>query len=332
MRPIIPQSNSPVQAETKKIAIYLTNKCNLKCKHCFIEGSPENTNFLSQEQINTALQYFAKNNYSKVEFTGGEACISPFLIDSLLMAKKFNYDTGVSTNGTNTHLLEQISPSIVDKITFSLDGATAKTNDFLRGKSVFNLCINNIKKAINMGFYVEAIFTVHKLNYHEISKVIKLLDKIGVKRLSFNFINNRGTAILNQDLLLPPEKWVAARKIIEKASVNTKISLRYPILFVTQKEFVEIKKNTDYFCRLLEPVKTEIYPNGNIYHCCFVVGIDDITAGKVTDTKVTMNTAKEIAFARKYAHLSCPVHEVQKLFATESKLIPLCLYYKTITH
>lgn len=332
MRPIIPQSNAPVQAEVKKIAIYLTDKCNLQCKHCFIEGDPKNTDFLTQSQIDTALKYFSKEKYSKVEFTGGEACISPYLVPSLKIAKKLKYNTGVNTNGTNVHLLDQIKPKLVDKLTFSLDGATAKTNDFLRGKGVFKLCINTIKKAIDMGFYVEAIFTVHKLNYHEITKAIKLLDKIGVKRLSFNFINNRGTAILNQDLLLPPEKWVSSRKIIEKASLNTKMSLRYPILFVTPQEFIEIKKNTNYFCRLLEPVKTEIYPNGNIYHCCFVVGVDDITAGKVTDTKVIMNTAKEIAFAKKYAHLSCPVHEVQKLFATKSKLIPLCLYYKTITH
>lgn len=310
----------------------MTNKCNLKCKHCFIEGSPENEDFLSWEQISTALKYFAKHGYAKVEFTGGESCLSPYLIPATKLAKSLNYSVGVNSNGININLINILETNYVDKITISLDGASSETHDFLRGKGVFNQVIKTIKKSINKGFHTEAIYTVHKLNFHEIEHAIKLLDDIGVKRLSFNFISNQGTATLNQDLLLPPEKWVEARKIIDSHSDTKQMSIRYPLLFVTPKEFEEIKKHTEYFCRLLEPTKTDIYPNGNIYHCCLVIDFGNLAAGKVTDTKVIMNSIKERRFAIKYNHMSCPIHAVKKLYANSSTLIPFCIYYKSITH
>lgn len=320
-----------LQTDSKKIAIYLTNKCNLRCKHCFIEGNPVNDQFLNWSQIQTALKHFIKKGFGRVEFTGGESCLSPYLLPATKMAKELGYTVGVNSNGININLPDLLNQNQIDKLTFSLDGGSPETHDFLRGKGVFNKCIETIRKSVSLGYNVEAIFTVHKLNQHEIIPAVKLLDQLGVSRLSFNFISNQGTATLNQDLLLPPESWIEARKTIEEISTSVKMSIRYPIMFVTPDEFTEIKKNTNYFCRILDPVKTEIYPNGNIYHCCLVTDFNNLSAGKVTNTRVIMKTDKERTFVEKYKHLSCPVHAIRKLYASNSKLIPFCLYYKTIT-
>jgi MoaA/NifB/PqqE/SkfB family radical SAM enzyme len=186
-----------LQTDPKKIAIYLTNKCNLRCKHCFIEGAPQNDQFLSWKQIETALRYFVGDGFNAVEFTGGESCLSPYLVPATKLAQELGYTVGVNTNGININLPKLLSPEYVDKVTFSLDGATPETHDFLRGEGAFNQTVKTIKHTIDLGFYTEAIFTVHRYNQGEVAKVISLLDDLKVGRLSFNFVSNQGTATIN---------------------------------------------------------------------------------------------------------------------------------------
>lgn len=319
-----------IKLDQPKISIYLTNQCNLCCKHCFIEGNPRNNDFLSWMQIKNILEYFHKN-YPTVEFTGGEALLSPYFKDSLILAKKLGYLTGVSTNGVNQIIIDQFTPKLIDKITYSLDGATAKTHDFLRGKGVFDKCISNIKQAIKKGFRTEVVFTSHKLNIKEIPDTIDLLDAIGVKKMSFNFINNRGNATFNQKILITGQDWIDIRKLISKHHKTKQISLRYPVMFTTHQEFEKLTKNKQYFCRLLNPIKVEVYPDGSIYHCCLEPGYKNLKAGRVTDQKVIINTKNEISFANKYKHLSCPIYQTGPMYTNGSKIIPFCVYYKHIT-
>jgi MoaA/NifB/PqqE/SkfB family radical SAM enzyme len=312
-----------MQTDPKKIAIYLTNKCNLRCKHCFIEGNPHNDCFLGLPRIKTALKYFYQQGFPRVEFTGGEPYLSPYLIPGLKFAKKIGFNTGISTNGTKNEMFKTISPTFVDKITFSLDGATSKIHDFLRGPNVFNRCIKNIKTAIAKGYRVEVVYTVHHYNLKDIAPTIKLLDKLGVSRLSFNFINNFGSASLNQQFLLDPRRWSKAKKIFS-ANQNTKtLSLRYP------HQFIKPSENPPK-CLLLHPVKIEIYPDGNFYSCCLTTHRPELSLGHITDNKVVFDNKRVRQFMKKYHHLPCPAAQTNQLF-TISDLKPACLYCKTIT-
>lgn len=317
--------------DTKKIAIYLTNKCNLKCKHCFIEGSPLNETFLSWKQIKTALNYFYSQDFKHVEITGGESCLSPFFLPAIKEAKKIGYTVGVSTNGTNSHIFKIITPKLVDKITFSLDGATAKTNNRLRGEGVYELCLKNIKNSVASGYRVEVVYTVHHYNLKEIAPAIKLLDQLKVSRLNFGFINNVGSATLNQHFLVEPKNWIEAKKIIEANSNTKHLSLRYPPLFVTKSEFQQIKSHLDYRCLVSEPVKIEIYPDGYFYGCCFTTKNKDLAIGRIFNDHVEANNTNAKNFSDKYRHLSCPAIQTSSIFPNNHNLVPLCLYYKIIT-
>jgi MoaA/NifB/PqqE/SkfB family radical SAM enzyme len=317
--------------DSKKIALYLTNKCNLKCKHCFIEGSPLNESFLNWKQIKTALNYFYSQGFKHVEITGGESCLSPFFLPAIKEAKKIGYTVGVSTNGTNGHIFEIITPKFVDKITFSLDGATAKTHDRLRGPGVYKLCLQNIKKTITKGYRVEVVYTVHRYNLKEIGPIIKLLDRLKVNRLTFGFINNAGSATLNQHFLVEPKHWISAKKTIEANSKTNFLSLRYPPLFVTKSEFQQIKDNSNYHCFVSEPVKIEIYPDGYFYGCCFTTQNKDLALGRIFNDHVEADNTNAKNFSEKYRHLSCPALQTSLIFSNNHNLIPVCLYCKIIT-
>jgi MoaA/NifB/PqqE/SkfB family radical SAM enzyme len=320
-----------VQIDSKRLAIYLTNKCNLRCKHCFIEGAPQNDDFLNWKQIQTALKHFITKDFKHIEITGGESCLSPYFFPTIKEAKARGYTVGVSTNGTNNHIFEKITPQTVDKVTFSLDGATASTNDNLRGRGVFERCLQNVKNCVSAGFRVEVVFTVHHYNIDEIPQIIKLLDDIGVNRLSFNFINNTGTANFNQDFLINPKQWIDARKTITAHSKTKKLELRYPLLFVTKSEFEQIKKDTDYRCIVADPVKIELYPDGYFYGCCFTTKSKELALGRVYEDRVDTDLAPARAYAKKYQHLSCPAVQTGLVFPANNRYVPVCVYYKFIT-
>jgi len=321
-----------METDSKKIAIYLTNKCNLQCKHCFIEGSPLNNQLLSWPKIKTALDYFYKENYRLVEFTGGEAYLSPYLTKSVKYAKKLGYKIGVCSNGINFDVIKQFKHDEIDKFTFSLDGINPKTHNYLRGPGVFQKCISTIKKTIKNGFKVDIIFTVHRYNINEIPQTIKFLDELGVNQLSFNFISNSGSASLHQQFLLSPKYWLKAKKLIKSHSKTKNLTLRFPELFLTPKQFLEFHQKKPYFCRLLEPVKVELYPDGYFYHCCFLAVYKTLAAGRIYSNKVKLTPLPEIEFAKKYKHLTCPDYQTRgQIYApSNKKLIPICVYYKTI--
>jgi len=317
--------------DSKKIAIYLTNKCNIKCKHCFIEGSPLNEDFLNWKQIKTGLNYFFSRDFKHVEITGGESCLSPHFLATIKEAKKIGYTVGVSTNGTNTHIFKLITPKLVDKITFSLDGATSETHNRLRGPGIYELCLQNIKDTVSQGYRVEVIYTVHRYNIKEIGPVIKLLDRIKIARLTFGFINNSGSATLNQHFLIEPKNWILVKKIIEANSKTKYLSLRYPLLFVTKSEFESIKNNTDYHCYVADPVKIEIYPDGFFYGCCFVTKNKELALGRILDSHVETYNKNTKNYIQKYHNLTCPALQTGLIFSKNHKLIPVCIYCKIIT-
>jgi MoaA/NifB/PqqE/SkfB family radical SAM enzyme len=296
-----------------------------------MEGSPMNDSFLSWGQIKTALSNFFSQDFKHVELSGGESCLSPYFLDAINEAKRIGYTVGVSTNGTNGHIFKIINPKIVDKITFSLDGATASTHARLRGPQAYELCLNNIKKAVSQGFRVEVVYTVHRYNLKEIAPVIKLLDKLKVDRLTFGFINNAGSATLNQHFLLEAKNWITAKKDIEAHSNTQHMSIRYPPLFVTKSEFEAIKTNTDYRCLVADPVKIEIYPDGYFYGCCFVTSNKDLSLGKIFDDHVEADNTNAKNFSQKYCAKSCPAIQTSLIFSNNNKLVPVCLYCKIIT-
>jgi MoaA/NifB/PqqE/SkfB family radical SAM enzyme len=278
------------------------------------------------------LDHFYNDGFLLVEFTGGEAFLSPYLAKAVKYAKKLGYKIGISTNGINFNLIEQFKPGEIDKFTFSLDGIKAKTHNYLRGPNVYQKCLSTIKKTIKLGYKVDVVFTVHHFNIEEIPQTIKFLDDIGIHQLSFNFISNSGSASLHQQFLLPPKLWLKAKKLIKNNSKTKHLILRFPELFLTQKQFSEFRQQKPYFCRLLKPVKVELYPDGYFYHCCFVAHSKALAAGRVYSSKVKVNTTPEIEFANKYKDLTCPDYQTRgQIYApSNNKLIPICLYYKTI--
>ncbi len=197
---------------------HILTQCNLECRHCYINPDQHGENMLSFATIQAWMEPFKPNSAStNLIVLGGEPTLHPDLPRILKYARSSGFGSiTVDTNGYLFHdILSKIDPGVVDYFSFSLDGATRDTNDLIRGEGAFDACIAGIKKAVSMGFAVSLIFTVSRINVHELEKVGPLLKELGIHRFFIQVIGLRGKSAKMQDcradseqLQVSPSQWL----------------------------------------------------------------------------------------------------------------------------
>ncbi|MBU2592855.1 MAG: radical SAM protein [Patescibacteria group bacterium] len=321
--------------DLKKLNIFLSGKCNLRCKHCFLGNSIYRRSSLSLKQVENVLRFFRKRDYSSVEFSGGEPTLSPILFQSISLARALKYEEiGISTNGTNPAVINQLDPKQVTRFTFSLDGATEKTNDFIRGQGHFTTCVKSIKKSVKSGFTTHVIFTANKINFHEFEKAARELDHIGVDRLSVNYTSFTGNAKKHPELILSPQEWLEINEKAKKIKGLKHIALRYPIRFSKEKARKQdiLRK---YPCLLQHPNRVYVFSNGAIYYCCLLTDEQNLNSGFVTEKGVVMkHSGNERSLLKTMPRALCPAQELSNRKVGPPSLPdgikPICIYHRIV--
>lgn len=246
------------------VFFHILTRCNLKCRHCYINKKQHGKNTLPIETINTWLRAFAsKNKEANVIFLGGEPTLHPDLPEAVIKAKSLGYSSiTIDTNGYLFHdILSKVSPDVIDYFSFSLDGATRKTNDMIRGKGSFDTCIQGIKNAVQQGFDTSLIYTVSTINIHELDKIAPLLKDLKIERFFLQVIGIRGkSAESRQDKLqVSREDWLNIIPQTAQQIARLGIIVTYPKVFLNLEEPFE--------CAGLVADNYFIFPNGRVYRC-----------------------------------------------------------------
>jgi MoaA/NifB/PqqE/SkfB family radical SAM enzyme len=246
------------------VFFHILTKCNLSCRHCYINREQHGENTLPLSTIEAWLSAFAeKSNIANVIFLGGEPTIHPDLSFAIKKAKNMGYKSiTVDTNGyLFNDILSKVSPDDVDYFSFSLDGATRKTNNMIRGEGSYDKCIEGIKKAVSMGFGTSLIYTVSSANIHELEMMVPLLDDLNIERFFVQVIGIRGKpAQINQEKLqVSRSEWLSIIPDVAEKVAKRGITVSYPKVFLSSKEIFE--------CAGLVAENYFIFPNGRVYRC-----------------------------------------------------------------
>ena len=186
-----PSVPAPVTLE-----IYPTLRCNLDCQFCDTTDRhrPPQAELPPEEWksiINEAALMGTKQIFV---LGGGEPFIYPQLLDLLETAKKNGMWGMLTTNGTffTAERRKRLIEMKWDEIHISLDGATDKTHDNLRGKQgTFKKIINAVchfraesceQKTPTIVFH----WVITNRNFLEIPSAIKLAKSLGVARIDFD--------------------------------------------------------------------------------------------------------------------------------------------------
>lgn len=185
--------NFPLKAQWK-----ITNRCNLKCKHCYL-GKLDNQE-LSEEKLLLIRDKLVNSNIMEVTITGGEA----LLVESLPEIVSSLVASDIKVNiFTNALLLDNFLKKVkkilkydpTEKLDFfiSVDGLE-ESHDNIRSKGSFKRTITNIKKAVEKGYRITTNSVLSKMNYKDIPKLYKELHDIGVYKIQISNLIDSGSA------------------------------------------------------------------------------------------------------------------------------------------
>ena len=182
-----------------------TNVCNLHCRYCYQSaGRPLPDELTFKEKIDLVNQ-MVDANVAYLAFSGGEPILGPRFWDLLRYASKYLH-VSIASNGTlleDKSLVDKLADHGAKNVFVSLDGATAESHEFIRGKGNFNRTIKGIENLVaNPYLSVGINMVVTKRNYDEVPQVLELAKKLGVNSFShYNFIpTGRGKEDYDQDL------------------------------------------------------------------------------------------------------------------------------------
>jgi len=248
---------------------HILTRCNLKCRHCYINPAQHGDVVLPLTTIKAWLDAFGPDSESKnLIFLGGEPTLHPDLPAAVKHARGLGFASiTIDTNGYLFHdILSKVTPEEVDYFSFSLDGATPGTNDRIRGSGCHAACLDGIRRAVAAGFTTSLIYTVSRSNIHELMMMPDLLAQLGVARFFIQVIGLRGKSASAPgagDALKSPQvsksQWMdtvirAARRIADRG-----ITVTYPKVFLNPEEKFE--------CAGLVAENYFVFPNGRVYRC-----------------------------------------------------------------
>lgn len=167
-----------------RLFVELTNKCNLRCKHCYGSFDYKNDKILNLDKLKKVIHDASSNGTYQLDLTGGEPMLYPNLIELL----SFAYDEGMLVRiFTNLTLLsdDKLNKLIkygVKEIVTSLDSSNSEIHDAFRGQNdCFNNTIVSIKKLKEKGFPVSVNTMIGNHNKDSIDSLVKFITDLKVK-------------------------------------------------------------------------------------------------------------------------------------------------------
>ncbi len=195
---------------------HLTERCNLRCIHCYQEGGKVKELSLSQAKRIVTIAHNTILSWSdtyEITFspsfnvTGGEPFLSPFLPDILRHMKTKGFDIYLLTNGTmidreKAHMLAEIP---IQGVQVSVEGPEAIHNQ-IRGKGSFRKTMNGISHLLESGLIIALNVTLSEINCRHVKDLVELTSSIGAQRLGFSRLVPYGRGKDLIDNIIPQDK------------------------------------------------------------------------------------------------------------------------------
>jgi radical SAM protein with 4Fe4S-binding SPASM domain len=200
----------PFRFESPLVVVWnYTNLCNLHCRYCYQSaGIPKGDELTFEEKIDLINQ-MVDANVAFLALSGGEPIMGNRFWDLLGYASRFLH-TSLASNGTllgNRSTVQNLADHGLKNIFISLDGSTAESHDFIRGRGNFSRTLAGIANCVdNPHLHTGINMVVTSRNLYEVPAVLDLAQKLGVNSFNhYNFIPT-GRGKDECDLDLTPEQ------------------------------------------------------------------------------------------------------------------------------
>ncbi len=178
-----------------QIYFYLTEGCNLRCRHCWIAPKFQTEDrfypVLSVDLFKSIVEQAKPLGLSGLKLTGGEPLMHPEINEILEHIRGEDLNISIETNGVlcTPEIARQIGEFKNPFVSVSLDGADAKTHEWLRGvPGCFEAALEGIRNLLNAGIKPQAIMCIMRRNKDQMEPLVRLAESLGIESVKFNII------------------------------------------------------------------------------------------------------------------------------------------------
>ena len=276
-------SNSVVAYQPRGLLLqwHITERCNLRCAHCYQDDYSHNELPLA-ELLNLLRQYLSllrnirensgrcRRKWGHITVTGGEPFIRRDFLDLLdvFHGHRHDFSFAVLTNGSliDRPIATRLSKLRPAFIQVSIEGSRS-THDKIRGTGNFDRTVEALKLLNRRRIRTLISFTAHRANFREFTDVAELGRKLGVWRVWADRLIPCGSGTdLRQNVLTPQEtleffKIMSAerKKMARRWFCRTEVAMHRALQFL-------VAGTTPYYCTAGDSLIT-VQPNGDLLPC-----------------------------------------------------------------
>ncbi|NPV26356.1 MAG: radical SAM protein [Firmicutes bacterium] len=203
-RQLPPQMLQFSTAERPLVVWNMTNRCNLRCRHCYLNAEDRDyRGELTTKQALAFIDDLAEMKVPVLLFSGGE----PLLRQDIFQLGRYAADRGlrpvISSNGTliTPEVAARIKDAGFQYVGISLDGAPATHDKFRALPGAFAKALEGIHNCLQFGVKTGVRFTVNKFNQQDLPEVLDIVEKEGIPRFCMYHLvySGRGKEIRDLD-------------------------------------------------------------------------------------------------------------------------------------
>jgi mycofactocin radical SAM maturase len=256
----------------------LTYGCNLACAHCLSSSGRRDPRELTTAQATAVIDELRDLQVFYVNIGGGEPTIRSDFYDLVDHAVGNGVGVKFSTNGTTIDAARAVQLAATDyvDVQISIDGATAATNDPLRGEGSYaaaRRAMDHLAAAGFGEFKISVVMTRH--NVLELDAFAALAESYGAQlRLTRLRPSGRGADVWHELHLLPEQQVDLYNWLVDRPGVLTGDSFFHLSALGEPLPGLNLCGAGRVVC-LIDPV-------GDVYACPFVLH-PEFRAGSVLD-------------------------------------------------
>jgi len=226
-----------------QIYFYLTEGCNLRCRHCWIapkyQSEANKYPAMDLDLFKSIIKQAKPLGLSGVKLTGGEPLLHPEIKEILEYIRSEDLRLTVETNGVlcTPELAEKMAACKEPFVSVSLDGAKAATHEWVRGvEGCFEDALVGIRNLADAGLKPQIIMSIMRQNKDQMESMVRLAEHLGAGSVKFNIVQPtaRGERLHESGETLSIEELVKLGQWAEDGlSTSTNLMLYYdhPLAF-----------------------------------------------------------------------------------------------------
>ena len=280
-----------------ELYVFVTNDCNLRCTHCYVSSGdfvPENE--MSAEDLYRLINEARDLGVQRFYFTGGEPFMRRDIFD-LIEYVCSESELVILTNATFfnksilarlTEVARKINGEASDNfeqprrlnVQISVDGPDAELHEIVRGPRTFKRTIQGIRDLVHIGLtpVISTAITTH--NMERMAETTRMLGELGVKEHHILWLQERGRAYDNNDLLIPPGKVTQIMRELREVAAELGIVIDNETSLRVRVRGKHGRKTDLCNCGY---ESLDVFSDGQVYPCVWFSGAPSLACGSVRE-------------------------------------------------